>query len=806
MTKLQLFQQVSSEEIYQKFLPAFAGKNKKYKSPFVENDKVPSLHIYEQNGKILYKSHNSGHQGDALQFVADLNRLSCKTELPAVIEIIAQAFSLNGFAGNKKVALKVPPPVEGFREGNLSKNVSISYEKAYTQEFITYFMQFGITSEILEKYEVKQVKFHHFISSKGKVCKFDYRASKQVVVSYVVNGKIKIYIPFIQGKQKKSFGFKEQTSEEIFGRMQLKKCKAIFLVAGEKDCLTAICNGITAVSFQSENVMPTAAQVEDLKKFSSNIYVCYDSDIAGKNASVKICAAYGFANISLSEGFKDIAEYFVSNNKNDFAVLVKNSVIPVPTQPVAIAPVVSVVPAEKIKKIVEPLPSQKVAEPIENIKSTPTPVLQKKGEKVVPPSDVLKEVKKSVEPLPSPLSGEGKGEVKNETVEDFTIFHQCEAYLKKYYKIRFNTIKLELEISHFYEDKYTSLNENDLYVEMNKRGVKVGMDKLVAILRSNYVLHYNPLREYFEGLQKWDEKTDYVKQLASHLKCDNQEVMIEAFRKWCVRAVRSILIQGTYNKQAFIIVHSKQNSGKTTFCRFLLPPALQGYMTENISDDKDSRISIARNFLVNLDELQSLAKHEINSLKSLFSRDFINERLPYERKNSIIYRVASFIGSTNMAEFLTDETGSVRWLCFEIKEIDWNYSKVVDIDKFWSQVVHYVKSGLACDMNTKDIEENEKRNAKFQQKSVAAELIPTLLMPGEEGDNHSEFMNASEILVYMSLWLPASVRINQILIGKAMPSCGFIRVKNNHIDRYGYWCIKLKSNDPTKEISRVLGK
>jgi hypothetical protein len=779
MTKLQLFEQVSSEEIYEKFLPAFAGKNKKYKSPFVENDKIPSLHIYEQNGKLLYKSHNSGHQGDALQFVADLNKLNCKTELSSVIEIIAQAFSLNGFAGAKKVAQK-SVATEGGK--NLSKNVSISYEKAYTQEFLTYFVQFGITSEILEKYEVKQVKFHHFISSKGKVCKFDYRALKQIVVSYIVNGKIKIYIPFIAGKQKKSFGFKEQTSEEIFGEAQLKKCKAIFLVAGEKDCLTAICNGITAVSFQSENVMPTAAQVEDLKKFSNKIYVCYDNDVAGKNASEKICSAYGFANIYLSDGFKDIAEYFISNNKKDFAVLVKNAddknIVSSSPPSEGLGEVFPAVPAEKIKKV-----------------------------SVIPPPVVGKrEV-----PLPSqnsaePIDNQKKDDVKNETIEDFTIFHQCEAYLKKYYKIRFNTIKLELEISHFYEDKYSSLNENDLYVEMNKRGVKVGMDKLLAILKSSYVLEYNPLLEYFTGLPAWDGKIDYIEKLGNYLKCDNQAEMLQAFKKWVVRAARSILKKGTYNKQAFIIVHSKQNSGKTTFCRFLLPPALKDYMCENISDDKDSRISIARNFLVNLDELQSLAKHEINALKSLFSRDIINERLPYDRKNSIIQRVASFIGSTNMAEFLTDETGSVRWLCFIINSIDWKYSTEVDINKFWAQAKYLVNGEFDCDMNHEDIAENEKRNAQFQQKSVAAELIPTLLMPANKDDAGAEWMSASEILVYMSLWLPASVRINNVTIGRAMPTCGFVRAKNTHRDAYGYWCFKMKSNDPTKEISRVLGK
>jgi predicted P-loop ATPase len=197
-----------------------------------------------------------------------------------------------------------------------------------------------------------------------------------------------------------------------------------------------------------------------------------------------------------------------------------------------------------------------------------------------------------------------------------------------------------------------------------------------------------------------------------------------------VRSVRCALEPSYYNKQAFILVHSAQNSGKTSFCRFICPPALQEYIAENISDDKDSRIALAKNFIINLDELSSLAKHEINSLKSLFSKDIINERLHYDRKNSIIHRVASFIGSTNMAEFLTDETGSVRWLCFEIKGIDWNYRQNVQIDQCWAMAYRLFKEGIDCDMSRDEIDRNEKRKRKFQQRTDEAEIIPEYLLPG----------------------------------------------------------------------------
>jgi predicted P-loop ATPase len=76
----------------------------------------------------------------------------------------------------------------------------------------------------------------------------------------------------------------------------------------------------------------------------------------------------------------------------------------------------------------------------------------------------------------------------------------------------------------------------------------------------------------------------------------------------------------------------------------------------------------------------------------LFSRDFINERLPYDRRTSILERRASFIGSTNNIQFLSDDTGSVRWLCFEIESINWKYNDEIDIDLVYAQAYHLYQS------------------------------------------------------------------------------------------------------------------
>ena len=183
-----------------------------------------------------------------------------------------------------------------------------------------------------------------------------------------------------------------------------------------------------------------------------------------------------------------------------------------------------------------------------------------------------------------------------------------------------------------------------------------------------------------------------------------------------------------------------------------------------------------------------LSKYEINSLKSLFTLSSINERLPYDRKNSIIPRITSFVGSTNLSEFLTDETGSVRWLCFEIKQILWSYKNSVDINQVWAHAYHLYKTGYHAEMSREDISENELRNAKFQMKSVESELIPNFLIPADSHHDDAEFLTATDILQFIST--RTVLRINKIAIGKAMPQNGFIRVKESKSDKYGYWCIK----------------
>ena len=328
-----------------------------------------------------------------------------------------------------------------------------------------------------------------------------------------------------------------------------------------------------------------------------------------------------------------------------------------------------------------------------------------------------------------------------------TIYDRAMKYLDEKYNIRFNTIALELEI----------------------------------LVRSHMIQQYNPIREYFENLETWDG-IDYIKKLSQYLKTNDDEAFYYHFEKWLTRAVLCSLTKGYVNKQSLVLA-SHQNSGKSSFLRFLIPPKLENYYTENISIDKDGIISICKNLICNLDELAVLSKSDVNTLKSFISKSSANIRLPYARKAEFLERICSFVGSTNRTDFLTDETGSIRWLIFEVYSFDFEYSKEIDMDKVWAQAYYnaFERKNYNPELTATDIAENEKRNEKYAQVSMEQEILSAHF---EKLEKMEEFLTATDIMLAMNNAL--GLRLNNVKIGKALTSLKYQRIKHPKLQVYGY--------------------
>lgn len=178
-----------------------------------------------------------------------------------------------------------------------------------------------------------------------------------------------------------------------------------------------------------------------------------------------------------------------------------------------------------------------------------------------------------------------------------------------------------------------------------------------------------------------------------------------------------------------------------------------------------------------------MGKTDVNYLKSLISKVFINERLPYERRAENLPRICSFVGSTNRTEFLTDETGSVRWIIFDvIGKLNFKYSKEINMDDVWSQAYYlaYCDKNFEPELTQQDVIENEKRNEKYTSLTIEQEIVIKYF---EKSDNTIYFYTATEIMTKL---IPIGLKLNREKIGKALSGFKFSRIKHPQKQVYGY--------------------
>lgn len=743
MNKDTILKQLNETELALRVLSLSNFPRGNISSPFAR-DTNPSFKLNKDGS---FKCFSTGKQGDVWQLIADLHNIDCKNNFQ---EVLTKAT----YYAN----LLPPQPIDvSFLQAKDAQKPEI-FSKPLEKVHLEYWSKFGVDKFILDKFKVQALdKINYEKNGKPKTLKMN----KTYGFVFFCHNHKTAYIPKQEGFGK--FYMNLYPAEAIFGLEHLNTDNPFLIVcAGQKDCLVLNALGFPAICFKSEEKPPTPDMVGAIKIYlkssNSKIYVLYDNDEPGARQKKKIAPLLDATLLSLPPMYNDVADFALLDAKMLCATLLEQINTSVNTE--------YSTPTMAVGAVSSPRQGVSVSAVIGSNNSAP-----------IDASPISASAGAGVPFSPSPPATPPNTQHNNGS----TIFHITEQWLSKNYDLRYNTSKLEFESKKTGTKEWQNCNENNLYIELQKSGINVSIDRLISIMKSDYVKKFDPFMSYFEGL-KWDNKS-HIDDLASHVHCADNKSFAYHFKKWLVRAVKCAIIPHYFNKQAFILVQDKQNSGKSTFCRFLCPPALSDHIAEDFTVDKDARIMLAKNLLINLDELATLSKHDVNVLKTYFSKTQINERLPYDRKNSILQRTCSFIGSTNMDEFLNDETGSVRWLCFKINAINFAYKNEIDINQVWAEAYHLSKSDFDCELSPKDIEENEKRNKDFAITTNEQNFVRKYVRKPQENETPL-FVNSSDILVHIQLFVGQACRLSSNNIGKAMKNEGYERIKKNGI--YGY--------------------
>ena len=406
--------------------------------------------------------------------------------------------------------------------------------------------------------------------------------------------------------------------------------------------------------------------------------------------------------------------------------------------------------------------------------------------------------KAELSPRVSPKRGEG-----------YASIEELKVLLKERVELRHNELKGRVEcrmLTPVEEKTFHAVTDrivNSLYVELSEKR-RINVLELYRLIESNYAPPFHPLRAYLESLPAWDGKTDYLAQLADTVQMKEGEKEQERFRlylrKWLTGMVAAWMDDEVVNNVILVFIGA-QGTFKTTWFNYLLPPAIRDYFytkTNARSMGRDELLILAQYALVCCEELDTLRPQELNQLKAAVTMSHVDERAAYAHFHEHRKHIASFCGTGNNLNFLTDPTGNRRWLPFEIDRIQSPRTHRFPYEGIYAQAYALYKEGFQYWFSLEEIQTLNQHNQKFEAPRMEQELIQ-LYFRLPTADEHGEFMTASRAMQVMGQGV--AQKLSAVGIGRAFKDLGFKRTSYKSV--YGYLVIQ-RTGEEIREIQKTM--
>src|SRR3989304_6724627 len=270
--------------------------------------------------------------------------------------------------------------------------------------------------------------------------------------------------------------------------------------------------------------------------------------------------------------------------------------------------------------------------------------------------------------------------------------------------IKYNVLKMEYEV--FNNNVYECILENK-YFDIKNKCIKHGLnidkmhliDNLVGIGQKN---KYNPWQEYLlkshEYYLKNPDKNIFEKLLNT----------IVSNTAWKRKYIGKFLLQmitigcsqdeSDLNADYMLVLHGKQQIGKTTWMKNLLPSQLQpNYFLSGRSldlDNKDNIMETVSNVLVEIGEISAtFRKSDQEALKNFITSIRDKFRIPYAKSAITQKRRTSLCGTTNDYDYVRDLTSGRRYLTLNCQSFD--KETKIDIDMLWGYIYSLFLAGMS---------------------------------------------------------------------------------------------------------------
>lgn len=362
-------------------------------------------------------------------------------------------------------------------------------------------------------------------------------------------------------------------------------------------------------------------------------------------------------------------------------------------------------------------------------------------------------------------------------------------FLNDNYRFRFNLLSevTEYQSVHSCTPEYVFLGEremNTICIEAFNSGICCRDRDVKRYIRSTYIETYHPFHGYLGNLPEWDG-IDRIIDLSGRVSAT--PYWKNCFHRWMLALTAQWmgLNRGMHaNSIAPLLISTEQGRHKSTFCKLLVPASLQAYYTDqfDISEGNSAEVKLALMGLINLDEFDRLSVRKMAQLKNLMQMPSLNVRKAYKKNYCQLPRIASFIGTSNRKDLLTDPTGSRRFICVDVENmID---CTGINHDQLYAQLKHELLSGVRYWFTTDEEADIQRHNEEFYRIMPEEEIFRSHFRAAAS-DEACELLSLADILEVLREHHRGLMRnINLAHFGSALVASGVERLHTREGNRY----------------------
>ncbi|MBR1395621.1 MAG: DUF3874 domain-containing protein [Prevotella sp.] len=306
-------------------------------------------------------------------------------------------------------------------------------------------------------------------------------------------------------------------------------------------------------------------------------------------------------------------------------------------------------------------------------------------------------------------------------------------------------------------------------------------------IRSEMARDYHPVADWLDTVRgTWDGQ-DRIADLCARI--NPSDYCREMMTIW----LRAVVAQwmGVDDRHAnavmLLLVSPTQGLHKSTFLHELLPEELESYYTDDfaLSSKGNAERKLVEFALVSIDEFDKLPVKKMPDLKTLMQTLRPSFVKAYKTNFNLLPRIASFVGTSNSRQLLSDRTGSRRFLILEpqgVIPVDG-----IDHRQLYAQLVTEVEQGQRYYFTKDEEQRMQRQNEQYYRLSPLEDLFlrffrvpqPDDVPAGEETDASSprvQQLSASQLMSQLSRHSPKLLKdVSETAFGKMMTRLGIPR-------------------------------